>query len=70
MTAALAKEAKNIRNEAFGISNKVIVEEKRTIAFGRVVTTNTKTANTTRPSTASGLDRKNSAYSSHGHAAK
>ena len=58
MTAVLAKEAKNIRNEALGMSNKVMVEEKRTIAFGRVVTTNIKTANSSRPSTASGLDKK------------
>ena len=60
VTAVLAKEAKNIRNEALGISNKVIVEEKRTIAFGRVISTNVKTANSSRPSTASGLDRKGS----------
>ena len=58
MTAVLAKEAKNIRNEALGISNKATVEEKKTIAFGRVVSTNIKTANTSRPVTASGLDKK------------
>ena len=58
MTAVLAKEAKNIRNEALCMTNKAIVEEKRTIAFGRVVSTNIKTANTSRPSTASGLEKK------------
>ena len=62
VTAALAKEAKYVRNNALGFSNKAIVEEKRTIAFGRVLTTNIKTANTTRPSTAS--------YNSHGHPTK
>ena len=40
------------------MTNKAIVEEKRTIAFGRVVSTNIKTANTSRPSTASGLEKK------------